>query len=72
MVFIDCQIVKKGKWERHYVNFQYGIEFQIEVEMYLKEPLVILGCSLDEYVVMVVVHGHDYFVECLFHPLHIY
>jgi hypothetical protein len=30
--------MKKGKWERHYVNFQYGIEFQIEVEMYLKEP----------------------------------
>jgi hypothetical protein len=72
MVFIDYQIVKKGKWERHYVNFHYGIEFQIEVEMYLKEPLVIFGCSLDEYVVMVVVHKHDYFGECLFHPLHIY
>jgi hypothetical protein len=54
------------------MNIQYGVEFQIEVEMYLKEPLVIFGCSLDEYVVMVVVHGHDYFVEWLLHPLHIY
>jgi CTP synthase (UTP-ammonia lyase) len=72
MVFSDYQIVKKGEWERHYMNFQYGIEFQIEVEMYLKEPLVIFGCLVDEYVVMVVVHGHDYFMECLFHPLYIY